>query len=398
MQASVTTNGFPRSSSRQDSSEKTEWHALLLSASPRPHLDRLASLVQHPFSWFVFLQGAEEHRVVPLVAASVNQLDHVRIPPEVRDKLRELQRAQTLFALQLTAELFRLLAHFADAGVRVLITKGPALAVRCYGQPGMRQYGDLDLVVREADIRRATHAMLELAYAPRVPLAAIDAKRNPGEYAFRKPGTDLLVEFHTERTFRYHPRPLQIEKLFERSAFVTIDGREVPVLSLEDELVLICVHGAKHFWERLMWIADVAALISRQALDWDRALAVTNEAGAERILYLGLRLAADLLGAELPAHLKPAVQSDRAVARLAAQIERCLVHPELHEIGIVQRAAFRIQMRGSFFPGLAYLLRLSLTPTEEDWTPGKEGNRPPFIDAISRPFRLAKKHGRPPSK
>jgi len=66
------------------------------------------------------------------------------------------------------------------------------------------------------------------------------------------------VEFHTERTFRYHPRPLQMEKLFERSAYVVIDGREVPVLSLEDELVLICVHGAKHFWERLMWIADVA--------------------------------------------------------------------------------------------------------------------------------------------
>jgi len=38
---------------------------------------------------------------------------------------------------------------------------------------------------------------------------------------------------------------------------------------MEDELVLICIHGAKHFWERLMWIADVAALISRQtAINW----------------------------------------------------------------------------------------------------------------------------------
>jgi hypothetical protein len=398
MQASVTTNGFPRSLSRQDSSEKTEWRALLLCASPRPDLDRLAGIVQHPFNWPLFLLGAEEHRVVPLVAASVNQLDHALIPPEVRDKLRELQRAQTLFALQLTAELFRLLERFAKRDIQVLITKGPALAVRCYGEPGMRQYGDLDLIVREADIRRSTEAMRELGYQPRVPLTAIDAKKEPGEYAFRKPGTHLLVEFHTERTFRYHPRRLQIEELFARGAFVTIDRCEVPTLSLEDELVLICVHGAKHFWERLMWIADVAALVSRQPLDWDRALAVANEVGAQRILRLGLRLAADLLGAELPAHLKSAVQSDRAVARLAAQIGSRLVFPELHEIGIVQRAAFRIQMRGSFFPGLAYLLRLSLTPTEEDWTPGKEGNRPPFIDAISRPFRLARKHGRPSSK
>ena len=398
MHAPATANGFPLSSSRLDSSDEREWLALLQWVSPHLNVDCLAGLVQDPFRWPVFLQHAGEHRVVSLVAARVMDLDQVLIPPEVRDKLRELQRAQTFIALQLTAELFHLLAHFANAGIQVLITKGPTLAVRCYDEPGMRQYGDLDLVVREADIRRATQLMLDLAYLPRVPLAAIDSKKTPGEYAFRKPGTDLLVEFHTERTFRYHPRPLQIEKLFERSAYVVIDGRNVPVLSLEDELVLICVHGAKHFWERLMWIADVAALISRQPLDWDRALAVANEVGAQRMLRLGLRLAADLLGAELPAHLAATVQSDRAVAKLAAQIESRLAHRELHEIGIFQRAAFRVRMRGGFLSGLAYLLRLSLTPTEEDWTSGQEGDRRPLVDAISRPLRLARKHSRPSSK
>jgi len=398
MNAPATPQRISQTSSRQDPSQQTEWLALLQCTSPRADLDRLASLVQNPFSWPVFLQGVEEHRVIPLLGANVKRLDHPLIPPQVRDKLRELQRAQTLFALQLTAELFRLLAHFANAGIQVLITKGPALAVRCYGEPGMRQYGDLDLIVREADMRRATQAMLDLAHEPRIPLTAIDAKKTPGEYAFRKPGTDLLVEFHTERTFRYHPRPLQIEELFERSAFVTIDGREVPVLSLEDELVLICVHGAKHFWQRLMWIADVAALISRQPLNWDRALAVANEVAAQRILRLGLRLAVDLLATELPAHLEATVQSDRAVAKLAAQIESRLAHRGLHEIGIFQRAAFRVRMRGGFLSGLAYLLRLSLTPTEEDWTRGKEGDRRALVDAISRPLRLARKHSRPSSK
>src|SRR6202040_3025617 len=112
-------------------------------------------------------------------------------------------------------------------------------------------------------------------------------------------------EFHTERTFRYHPRRLPIEKLFQRRALVAIDGRDVPALSLEDELILICVHGAKHFWERLMWIADVAALISaKQTPDFNRAIAVASEVGAERILRLGLRLASDVLGAKLPAQLE----------------------------------------------------------------------------------------------
>jgi Uncharacterised nucleotidyltransferase len=394
----ATTQKFPQTSLRQAPSQQAEWLALLQCAAPCPDLNRLAGLVRDPFSWPLFLQHAGEHRVVPLVAAGGRDLDQALIPPELRDKLRELDRAHTLAALQLTAELFRLLAHFANAGIQVLITKGPALAVRCYDEPGMRQYGDLDVVIREADIRVATQTMLQLTYEPRVPLSAINAQKTVGEYAFLKPGTDLLVEFHTERTFRYHPRPLQIEKLFERSAYVVIDGRDVPVLSLEDELVLICVHGAKHFWERLMWIADAAALISRQAMDWNRALAVANEVGAQRILRLGLCLAADLLGAELPVHLEATVQSDRTVAKLAAQIESRLAHRELHEIGIFQRAAFRVRMRGGLLSGLAYLLRLSLTPTEEDWTRGREGDRRALVDAISRPLRLARKHSRPSSK
>jgi hypothetical protein len=55
-------------------------------------------------------------------------------------------------------------------------------------------------------------------------------------------------------------------------------------------------------------------------------------------------------------------------------------------------------MRGNFFEGLAYLLRLSISPTEEDWVPEGKGNRPGLVEAIRRPFRLAKKHSRRPSE
>jgi hypothetical protein len=325
----------------------------------------------------------------------VKNLDRSLVPPEVLVKLQELQRRDAVFALQLTANLFRVLEHFAATGIDVLLTKGPALSVRCYGKPDMRQYVDLDLIVRQSDIRRATQAMLDLAYEPRVPLSAIDAKKSPGEYVFRKSATNVLVEFHTERTFRYHPRRLPIEKLFQRRAFVTIDGRDVPALSLEDELVLICVHGAKHFWERLMWIADVAALISaKQAPDWSRAMAAAREVGAERILCLGLCLASDVLGAQLPAQLEASVQSDPTVAKLAGQIKNRLASRGPRAIGVTERAIFRMKMRRGLLAGAAYLLRLSLSPTEEDWTPGREGNRPAFMDAVGRPLRLAKKHSR----
>jgi hypothetical protein len=377
-----------------DTSRSAEWQAVLKCASPCASSERLAVLSLHSLRWPELLQLAEHHCVTPLLAARAKDLDSSQASQEVRAELAQLQRSHAIAALHLTAELFRLLPSFAESCVEILITKGPALSVRCYRDPGMRQYGDIDLIVRERDIRRVTQAMLSLGYQPGVPLAAIDAKKTPGEYVFRKPGTGLLIEFHTERTFRYHPRPVPIEKLFQRHAALAIDGRDVPVLSLEDELVLICIHGAKHFWERLMWMADVAALISRQTLDWDRAIAAAREVDAERMLRLGLRLACDVLGAALPAQVHASVQSDRAVAKLAAQIETRLGAHQPHDMGVLQRALFRIRMPGNFIQGAAYLVRLSLSPTEEDWVAEGKANRPAFVEAIRRPFRLAKKHSR----
>ena len=371
-----------------------EWAVLVECASPQRSAPHLSERLQDSFDWRELLARAEQQGVLGLLA---EQLKNLNPPPraEIREALREWQRRQTVFTLSLTAEMFRLLENFAALGIEVLVTKGPVLSVRCYGDPGMRQYGDVDLIVRDKDIHRSTEAMIALGYIPKVPVAAIQASKIPGEYIFRKPNAQVLIEFHTERTFRYHPRPLHIENLFQRRAFVTIDGRNVPALSLEDELILICVHGAKHFWERLMWIADVAALISpRHAPDWDCVVAVAREVGAERILRLGLRLASDVLGADLPVHLEPGIRSDRAVSKLAAQITSRLASSEPSNVGILQRAAFRVRMRDGLLPGVAYLFRLLLSPTEEDWTPGEEGNRPALVDAISRPFRLARKHSR----
>jgi hypothetical protein len=362
-------------------------------ASPHPRAARLSELLQPSIDWPALVARAEQHSVLVLIAEWLKN-QQPEAPDEIRETLLEWQRRQTVFALGLTAEMFHLLEQFAGLDIATLVTKGPALSVRCYGDPGIRQYGDIDLIVRDADMQRVTEAMIARGYAPKVPLSAIKASKFPGEYAFRKPATDLLVEFHTERTFRYHPRRLSIERLFARCSFVMIDGRAVPALSIEDELVLICIHGAKHFWERLMWIADVAALISRNAVDWVRAGAAAHEVGAEKILRLGLRLAMDVAGAALPEQVAAQVRADSSATRLAAQIAKRLGARDSRKIGIVERAAFRARIRGGFWDGFVYLVRLSLSPTEEDWVTGAETQRSWLLDALGRPVRLARKHGR----
>jgi Uncharacterised nucleotidyltransferase len=387
-------DSFLKTSAKQGSALSVEWLALLECAIPDRDANRLNDLSRGPLDWSRLLMLAEEQGILPLLTKRLGQLPESVVPASILQELRDAARAQTLFTLSLTAELFRILDRFADLGITALLTKGPVLSARCYGDPGLRQYTDLDLVLRGDDIERATEVMMALGYQPKVPLHAIQAKKTPGEYVFVQNGTRLLVELHTERTFRYHPKPLSVEKLFARQARVHFDGHDVPALSIEDELVLICIHGAKHFWERLMWIADVAALVSRQSIDWERTLAAAREVQAERMLRVGLSLANNILRAALLARVSDDCRADKAAERMAAQIERRLPLVDAEPLGLRKRAAFRVRMRGGFLPGVAYLLRLSLSPTEEDWAVQAEDERPRLLDAISRPFRLARKYGR----
>ena len=371
-----------------------EWIALRECVSPWSDKERIRPYFL-AMDWPRLLLLADEHGVVGQLAACLNSPGAPAIPPEIKQALLERQREQNFLTLRLTGELFRLLELFDRNEISALVIKGPVLAAQAYGDPGMRSYGDLDLLVRQRDIRRATESMIASGYQAAVSLDAIEAGKIPGQYLFCKPDSELLVELHNDSTLRYFPRPLPIEDFLARQIRVRLDAHEVPAPSPEDHLVLICVHGAKHFWERLSSIADVAGFVARQTtISWERAGSFAKAVKAEHLLHTGLRLAADVLRAELPEHIAARMREDAVAARLTGQVLRWLPAAGYAPPALFERAVFRLRMRGSFLAAPAYLLRLSFSSTEEDWqADGKIGSNP-VLEAIRRSFRLARKYGR----
>src|SRR5712692_8313613 len=329
-----------------NASFSSEWSALLECASPAHDLQKLASLLRST-DGDRLLVLAEEHGVIGHLAGCLRKLHENSVSPGIRQALADRQRAQIFFTLRLTTELFRILEDFASVGIGALVVKGPVLAVQAYGDPAMRSYSDLDLLVRQRNIRRATELMSASGFVPAVPLSAIDAGKVPGQYLFSKPDSKLIVELHNDHTLRYFPRRLPLEEFFARQIRVRVDGHDVPALSVEDEFVLVSIHGAKHFWERLMWIADVAALVSRQAgIDWERVADSAKAVGAERMLHTGLRLASDLLRTQLPGKVQAAVHADVIAAHLSKQCCNWLPAAGQAPPGLFERAVFRLRMRG----------------------------------------------------
>jgi len=365
----------------------------LACASPFPPEAVALENLSSGLDWDLLLELGAEHSVLGLVATRLSDSGFAGVPDSARVKLQARMRAQHLFTLSMTAELFHVLEDFAQAGIGTLLVKGPLISLLAFGDPAVRSYVDLDLIVRDRDVLTASRRMEAVGYPADVPEAAILAGKIPGEYMFNRPGTQQLIELHTEKTFRYYPQPMRIEDLFARQRRVVVDGREIPVLSMEDEFVLNCVHGAKHFWERLMWPTDIAAIVVRHAeMDWERVRQYAGEVGALRMVHVALLLAKSLWGVEVPPPMAKQVEEDHPAGDLVRQIEGWLPYSGFAPPPLHRRAAFRYQMGGGGVVGASHLMRLSFSPTEEDWS-NEEEKGSKILEAVKRPFRLLRKYG-----
>jgi hypothetical protein len=188
-----------------------------------------------------------------------------------------------------------------------------------------------------------------------------------------------------------------MNEYFERRTTLILDGHEVPALSAEDEFVLISIHGAKHFWERLMWISDIAAMVHNcPELNWMAVRKYATKVGAERMVRVALSLAERLLGVAVPAEFREEVDADSTGENLVRDIREWLPYAGFATPPLKERALFRFRMRGRFLAGARYLTRLSLSTTEEDWAKSTEARRSGLTEVMRRPFRLARKYRRDP--
>lgn len=350
-------------------------------------------MLAHGLNWSTLLGLAEEHGVQGMLARRLEQVGNLQVPAEAREQLQTRVRAQSLFTLGLTAELFRILEDFSQSGIDAIPVKGPVISQLAYSDPALRSFGDVDLLVRQCDVPKAIERMQAMGFEPDLPAAVLRSGKLPGEYLFRRTGTSRIVELHSEATFRHYPTPMRIEDLMARRRRVSLDGREAPALSLEDELVFDCIHGGKDFWERLMWVCDVAALLTRYPrLNWAQVERAASDVRAQRILLVGVRLAAKVFELKLPDEIRSAIQQDRETEAICKQIVGWLPYAGYQPPSVVARAAYRAKMGGGGTAGISYLLRLSLSPTEDDWEEGTVERRSWLWDAIRRPFRLIRKY------
>jgi hypothetical protein len=358
--------------------------------------ERIRLFIRNGLNWPEVVAIAERHRLSPIVYEIITGTAQDLILPAQLSVLREATAPSTATGMALLRELLRLHQLFEAAQILVVPYKGPMLAWVAYGSFIRREYSDLDFAVEQKYIPDVVAVMKFAGYRPQFDPREAHAGHDgiaPGQYSFVSHPQKILAEFHTERTLRYFPIPIDFQDLTSRLMTVEIGEYRVRTFSIEDTLVMLCVHGAKHFWERLAWVLDIAKLVAGQEVDWALVTQIASKMESTRVLRLGLYLSHDLFGAPLSGQLLEEICRDRTVQELAEKLYEQYAGISDPGAGVLHRAAFRFRLRDGIRQGLRHTLRLAMSPTESDRQIVRLPRWLTPLYMLVRPWRLLREYG-----
>jgi len=198
-----------------------------------------------------------------------------------------------------------LITMLTDAGIPTMVLKGAALIGPYYAHSALRPMEDVDLCVPQRAARKAVEIMRRGGWVPTGPLPQnclfqvyLAIKHG---YDFRNPAGHVLdlhwhvmdecIDASADRDFWRHASPIQVAGIQSRA------------LSPEDQVLHICVHGAR--WSpvpHLRWAADTMMILNRAdvRVDWDRLCRKARQLRLTLPLRDSLGYLSSRLGAPIP--------------------------------------------------------------------------------------------------
>ena len=340
----------------------------------------ITSLLTPDLDWERVLESAEHHRLIPAMHSAL--VGKNGVPSTLR--VRAHKHAWRV--LHFTVELTKIARSFEQRGIEFLAHKGPALAQLLYGNPAMRQFGDLDVIVRAQDFARAKDALTESGYDPGLRLSVRQEKsflRSGYECSFGLKSERNLVELQWQIVPRFCSMNFDIDALFSRSTQIELDGLSLRTMGREDLLLVLCVHAAKHAWAQLGMLRDIAALTNFN-LDWSWIVAEARRLGILKILQVPLLAVGELFNVSLRTQLPSATQG---TTELASAVVARLQHNYEPDTESIRYFRAQFQTRERWRDQARFVWRLATTPGVQEW---RAVHIPDRYFALYRGVRIAR--------
>ena len=258
---------------------------------------------------------------------------------------------------------------FEAAGISVISLKGPGFALIAYGNLALREFADLDLLIRPDDVLKARDTLVREGYRLQSALAgdndATLLQSRNRQLAFVNDGRRTVIDLHWGAWHEMFPFQLPVDQLFISAQVEHFE--EISFLSLSPEhlLLYLCAHGTKHCWLNLRWLCDVACYVqTAQKLDWELCIHRAEAANCDLVLKHTLLLAQQVLGLELSSKIKN--YCDGAKARALADIASSLLFREDGDIVYVEALRYHLAFAKGWRDRAHLVFQRVFVPAEAD--------------------------------
>lgn len=244
---------------------------------------------------------ADDHGVLSIVLANLKRSDQAESGGAFAapaggdlDASRQILLKRTAVTATIRKQASQIVQAFAGSDLPATIIKGVDFADRLYGDPALRHFGDLDLLVGTSSLRQAEAVLAKLGYASVSSGMKHDA--GYGETSFRRDHrTSATVELHWDLVNSPKVRR-GVSVRYEDLQLLPPAGEEdcLPKPSPASLLLIACVHAAAgHAFDRLLLVCDICQAARQRAgeidVDWLRA--AIKKTGSGLATSMGLALA-----------------------------------------------------------------------------------------------------------
>jgi hypothetical protein len=340
-----------RSTDAASLSPEAEVVLLCSNSSLKPaDTSRVASLLAKPVDTELLFNLAYKHGVLPLVCDNLVRNFAADLSPETKNIAEEFCRQHALRNIAMTAKLIEILRMFEAAGILAVPFKGPTLSLKIYQSVALRQFIDLDILVIPKHFERAVKLLLEKGYE--LHESSISSSRQflrinrKKDVSLIHPDDNFRVELHWKLSGSHFSMPIQLSHLWGRMDKTALGGIEVGTLPFDDLFVYLCLHAARHGFERLEWICDLNELIQNESgADWERIRHHARIHGCEKALELSLLLVYQLFATRPDYPEFHRVESDKILAKTARIIRDRLFSKDPSANGIGDWYVYHLNLK-----------------------------------------------------
>src|SRR5438132_5980810 len=217
----------------------------LLLVCARPHINderarRARELTQQSLDWDYLVKASSSHGLLPLLYTNLKAVSAV-VPQDHLARLRDLFQKNAARSALLSGELLKILDLFESEEILAMPYKGPSIAISIYGHLALRQFVDLDILVRRQDVWRCQQLLISMGYQPHFNITQrqLPAFLRLGYVQmFTRDKGMSVVELHWGIASRFCMFPLGVERFLRRLVPMNRMGIQGLISSPEDVLII----------------------------------------------------------------------------------------------------------------------------------------------------------------